>query len=635
MIYRNTVPSQPMNVLSVHKVSKRFGERLLFNDLGFGLQLGQKAGLVAANGAGKSTLLKILMDKEQPDDGEVVFRKDLRVGFLSQEDDLDPSKTVMEEVLRGDSEELKVVRRYSELLEAGGMHPDFEHAMERMHELNAWDFEGRISEILGKLGIQQRTAQIASCSGGQRKRIQLARVLLENPDFLILDEPTNHLDLQMIEWLEDYLFRANLTLLLVTHDRYFLESVCDTILELDRGRIFVHEGNFSAYMEQKADREAQLESTVEKARNLYRRELEWVRKMPQARGTKQKARLQAFDKTKEVAFTNLDKKTMRPSVNTERLGTKIIELHKVAKSYGDKLLLQGFSYNFLRGERAGLVGPNGTGKTTLLKIIGTEVEPDAGKVVVGETVKIGWYKQDGLPEGMAQKKVIDVVRDIAEYIPLKKGQQMTAAQLLEQFLFPRDVHYRYAYTLSGGERKRLYLLTILMSNPNFLILDEPTNDLDIATMTVLEDFLLDFEGCVLVVSHDRYFLDKICQHVFAFEEAGTIKDFPGNYTEYREWRTAQLREKKSEPVVLTETKPSEEPKIDVAKTKLSYKEKLEFEQLDKQIPELEQRREQMNAQLAEGAVAASDQASFFKDLSTLSEEIEGKTMRWLELAERV
>lgn len=606
----------------------------MLNDLGFGLQLGQKAGLVAANGAGKSTLLKILMEKEQPDDGEVVFRKDLKVGFLSQEDDLDPTKTVMEEVLRGDSEELKVVRRYSELLEAGGMHPDFERAMERMHELNAWDFEGRISEILGKLGIQQRTTQIASCSGGQRKRIQLARVLLENPDFLILDEPTNHLDLQMIEWLEDYLFRANLTLLLVTHDRYFLESVCDTILELDRGRIYVHEGNFSAYMEQKADREAQLESTVEKARNLYRRELEWVRRMPQARGTKQKARLQSFDKTKEVAFTNLDKKTMRPSVNSERLGTKIIELHKVAKSYGDKLLIQGFSYNFLRGERAGLVGPNGTGKTTLLKIIGTEVEPDMGKVVVGETVKIGWYKQDGLPEDMTQKKVIDVVRDIAEYIPLKKGQQMTAAQLLEQFLFARDIHYRYAHTLSGGERKRLYLLTILMANPNFLILDEPTNDLDIATMTVLEDFLLDFEGCVLVVSHDRYFLDKICQHVFAFEEGGTIKDFPGNYTEYREWRTAQLREKKSEPAVVIEKQPIETPKESSGKTKLSFKEKHEFEQLDKSIPEMEQKREQMNALLASGGVSGTEQESFFKELSHLSAEIEDKTLRWMELAER-
>ncbi len=624
-----------MNYLSVHKLVKRFGERTLFTDLSFGMHQGQKAGLVAANGTGKSTLLRILLGKEQPDEGEVVFRNGVSIGFLSQEDDLNPLKTVMQEVLQGEADAIRTVREYEHLMQTGNHGPELEKVMARMHELNAWDLDSRIREILGKLGIHNSDASIASCSGGQRKRIQLARVLLQNPDFLILDEPTNHLDLEMIEWLENHLDQSGLTLLMVTHDRYFLETVCDTIFELDDGKIYAHEGNFSMYMQHKAEREEQLASTVDKARNIYRRELEWVRRMPQARGTKQKARLDAFERTRDVAFTKIGKNEMRPMVNTERLGTKTIELHKVSKSFENTPLFKPVSHNFLREERVGLVGKNGSGKTTLLKLIGGELIPDTGKVVVGETVKTGWYKQDGLPEDMAGKKVIDVVRDIAEYIPLKKGQQLTAAQLLEQFLFPRDVHYRYANTLSGGERKRLYLLTVLMANPNFLILDEPTNDLDIATMTVLESFLLEFEGCVLVVSHDRYFLDKVCQHILAFRPSGEIKDFPGNYTQYRQWEQLQLTVKGTLPTQTESTPNPSVRNINEAKEKrkLTYKEKLEFEQLDKEIPLLEANRTEMNRKAAAGEIPGQDTTEFFKNLALLSEDIDTKTMRWLELSE--
>ncbi len=620
-----------MNYLSVHKLKKRFGEKELFHDVNFGIDQGQKAGLVAANGSGKSTLLRILLGKESHDDGDVVFRNGVKVGFLQQDDDLNPEHTILQEVLHGQSPALNTLRKYKLLMETDPAGPAMEEVMNRMHELSAWDYEARISEVLGKLGIHQLSHQVGKCSGGERKRIQLARVILEEPDFLVLDEPTNHLDLDMME---GYLTQANLTLLMVTHDRYFLEAVCDSIIELEDGKVYLHDGNFSRYLEHKAQREEELTATVEKARNLYRRELEWVRRMPKARGTKQKARLKSFEGTKETAFTNLNKQEIRPQVNIERLGSKIVELHNVSKSFGAKQLIEAYTYHFKKGEKAGLVGPNGSGKSTFLRLICGEIEPDKGKVVVGDTVKFGWYRQDGLPESMAEKKVIDVVREVAEYIPLKKGQQLTAAQLLERFLFPRSVHYRYAHTLSGGERKRLYLLTILMTNPNFLILDEPTNDLDIATMTVLEDFLLDFEGCVLVVSHDRYFLDKICEHLFAFRGAGIIKDFPGNYTQYRLWVKEQDKALTQDKPALAKEKQTKTSST-AEKKKLTYKEKLEFEQLDKEIPELEERRDTMNAQVANGEVKPEDAEGFYKELMALGEEIELKTLRWMELADLV
>ncbi|HLP54099.1 MAG TPA: ABC-F family ATP-binding cassette domain-containing protein [Fluviicola sp.] len=624
-----------MNYLSVENLTKSFGDRILFQDLNFGIDLGQKVAIVAKNGSGKTTLLRCLMDLEHYDTGRIVYRNDIRIAFMEQSENLDDNHTILEAVFAHDLPEIQIVKQYNLALKSGNEEAVNE-CFQQLTDLNAWDVEVRVNQILSVLKLDNTDLKIGSLSGGQKKRVALAKVLVAEADFLLLDEPTNHLDLDMIEWLEEYLSKSKSTILMVTHDRYFLEVVCDTILELDDKTIYRYKGNFSYYLEKKAERQEQLESTIEKARNTFRKELDWVRRQPKARGTKQKARLDAFQDVKKVASQRIDDSELEIPVKMERLGTKILELHKIGKSYGNKKILDNFSYNFNRRERLGIVGNNGTGKSTFLNLIQEREPLDSGKVVVGETVVFGYYSQE-LIQVDENKKVIDVIRDIAEFIPLEKGRQLSAAQFLERFLFSRDMHYNYVYKLSGGEKRRLKLMTVLMSNPNFLILDEPTNDLDIFVMSVLEDYLRTFEGCLIVVSHDRYFMDKMVDHVFVFEGNGAIKDIIGNYTEYRKQLVQEKRDKKpeekTEPVKVTQIAQSAAPAVE--KKKLSFKEKQEFEQLEKELETLETQKETYTNVLSNPESSNSDIMEAGTKLSEIVARIDAATERWLELAEYV
>jgi ABC transport system ATP-binding/permease protein len=621
-----------MNYLSVENITKTFGERTIFQDITFGVDQGQKVAIVAKNGAGKTTLLRCLTGLDTIDEGKVIFRNDIRVVFMEQSENLNPEHTILEEVFAHDLPELNAVKEYN----SATLHHDEEAihaAFEKLSELNAWDIEVRVNQILSVLKIDNTDLLIGNLSGGQKKRVALAKVLIAEPDFLILDEPTNHLDLDMIEWLEDYLSKSKSTILMVTHDRYFLEVVCDTILELDNKTLYRYKGNFSYFLEKKAEREEQFEATVEKAKNQFRKELEWMRRQPKARGTKQKARIEAFYDTKKVAHQRLDKDELDIPVKMERLGTKILELHHIGKSFGSKKILTDFSYVFKRQERVGIVGNNGTGKSTFLNMI-LEKEPvDKGKIVVGETVVFGYYNQEQLVVD-EDKKVIDVIRDVAEFIPLEKGRQMSAAQFLEKFLFPRDMHYNFVHKLSGGEKRRLKLMTVLMKNPNFLILDEPTNDLDIFVMGVLEEYLRAFEGCLIVVSHDRYFMDKMVDHLFVFEGEGSVKDIIGNYSEYRAKQKKQLSEERlEEKNAKTEQETVqiiEEPK---EKKKLSYKEQKEYESLEAEIEALEQKKEALTLILSSPDSSNDEIMKAGEDLSKIVTELDEKTNRWLELSE--
>lgn len=620
-----------MNYLSVENLTKSFGERVLFENLTFGIDQGQKVAIVAKNGSGKTTLLRCLLGQESFDDGRIVFRKDIRVAFMEQTELLQSSNTILEEVFSHDLPELAAVKAYNiaMLAEDDQMIQD---AFGQITDLNAWDVEVRVNQILSVLKLNDTSQLISTLSGGQKKRVALAKVLVAEPDFLVLDEPTNHLDLDMIEWLEDYLLKSSATILMVTHDRYFLEVVCDTIFELEDKTLYRYKGNFTWFLEKKAEREEQRESTVMKAKNQFRKELEWMRRQPKARGTKQKARIEAFHDTKKVASQRLDEDELEIPVKMERLGTKILELHKVGKAFGDKKIINDCTYTFKRQERLGIVGNNGTGKTTFLNMLLGKEEVDKGKIVSGETVVFGYYDQL-LPDWKADKKVIDIIRDIAEFIPLEKGRQMSAAQFLEKFLFPRDMHYNFVNKLSGGEKRRLKLMTVLMSNPNFLILDEPTNDLDIFVMSVLEDYLRSFQGCLIVVSHDRYFMDKMVDHLFVFVGEGEIKDILGNYTVYRKTMQEAGREVKRE-----EMKPKEEVKVATPvtdKRKLSFKEKSEFENLEKDLARLEEEK----LALTEGLSSPNATSEFLiqtgERLAIVVEELEEKTDRWLELSEYV
>ncbi|SFT47276.1 ATP-binding cassette, subfamily F, uup [Lishizhenia tianjinensis] len=628
-----------MNFLSVENLTKTFGDRLIFEDLTFGIEQGQKAAIVAKNGKGKSTLLKCLLGSEPFDDGRVVFRKDIRVAYLEQAENLDESHTIIEEVFKHDLPKLKVVKEYNKAMKEND-EKRIEELFVEISELNAWDTEVKVQQILSKLKLDNVELPISVLSGGQKKRVALAKVLIAEPDFLILDEPTNHLDLDMIEWLEEYLGTSKSTILMVTHDRYFLEVVCDTILELEDHTIYKYKGNFSYYLEKKAEREEQFETTVTKARSKMRTELEWMRRQPKARGTKQKARIDSFHDLKKVAKQNINKEELELGVKMERLGTKILELHKIGKSFGDKKIIEDLTYTFKRNERLGIVGNNGTGKSTFLNMIMGRESLDKGKIVIGETVVFGYYSQENIQvdENM---KVIDVIRDIAEYIPLEKGRQMSAAQFLEKFLFPRDMHYNYVYKLSGGEKRRLKLMTVLMANPNFLILDEPTNDLDIFVLNVLEDYLRTFQGALIIVSHDRYFMDKMVDHLFVFEGEGQIKDIIGNYTAYREHlkeadkqeKEENRQRKKEEQSVAAKVEVVEQPKPVVEKRKLSYKEKTEFEALDGEIMELEEEKEKLTAVLSNPDVSSDELNEASKRLGEVVAEIEQKSDRWMELAE--
>ncbi len=622
-----------MNYLSVENLTKSFGDRMIFSELTFGIDAGQKVAIVAKNGSGKTTLLRCLMNMEPYDSGRVVYRNDIRVAFMQQSENLNEEHTVFEAVFSHDLPELQAIKKYNQAVKLGNDELVSE-AFQELTELNAWDIEVKVNQILSVLKLDDTEAKIGSLSGGQKKRVALAQVLISEADFLILDEPTNHLDLDMIEWLEEFLSKAKSTLLMVTHDRYFLEVVCDTIFEMEDQTIYKYKGNFSYYLEKKAERQEQLQSTIEKAKNTFKKELEWIRRQPKARGTKQKARIEAFKDVKSVASQRIDEDEIDIPVKMERLGSKIVELHKIYKAYSEKVILDNFSYNFQRKERLGVVGNNGTGKSTFLNVI-QEIEPvDRGKVVIGDTVVFGYYSQE-LIKVDENKKVIDVIRDIAEFIPLEKGRQLSAAQFLEKFLFDRKMHHNYVYKLSGGEKRRLKLMTVLMANPNFLILDEPTNDLDIFVMGVLEDYLKNFEGCLIVVSHDRYFMDKMVDHLFVFEGQGVIKDIVGNYTEYRKNLIEKARNEKTTDQKLekkVEIKETTAPK-EVNKKKLSFKEKLEYEALEGQIETLENRKNELTEKLADSTLSGEQLVTVGNELAKVVQELEEKTDRWLELSE--
>ena len=624
------------NMLSVEGLTKTYGERQLFADLTFGVQEGERVALVARNGSGKSTLLRAICGQEPADSGRVVFSSGVRHGHLRQELELNPETSILDTLYIGDSPAVLAMRNYESALSQGLEGDELQRAYDAMDAHEGWNFEARAREILGKLNLHNLDRRIGSLSGGEKRRVALAQVLLEAPDFLVLDEPTNHLDLDMIAWLEARLASMGTTLLMVTHDRYFLENVCDRILELDGMTLHSYQGNFSYFLEKRAERRANAQAVQERAQSHMKRELEWVRATPSARTTKSKSRLDRFKDIKAEAAKRIQEDPMHITVIPERLGSKIVELHKVKRAFDERVLFQGLTHHFKRGERIGLVGQNGTGKSSLLQLILGIAEPDAGKVVVGETVVFGHYAQEG-GHFNEDWKVIDAVRDIADWIPLKGGAKLTAAQLLERFLFPHAMHHQFIRLLSGGERKRLHLLRILMRNPNFLVLDEPTNDLDIFTLSVLEEFLMDFSGCLVVVSHDRYFMDKLVDHVWVLGEDGqtSVRDYPGNYSQYRAMRSVEAKRAHAAQAASKRDVPAPEAveiKGDYS-ARLSYKERLEFETLEKDLPKLEARRDELQSALLAEADHQKMQ-SLGEELGQLSEQIDLAEMRWLELSER-
>ena len=624
------------NMLSVEGLTKTYGERQLFHDLTFGVQEGQRVALVARNGSGKSTLLQIICGHEPADSGRVVFSSGIRYGHLRQELELNPEASVLDTLYIGDSPPVLAMREYEAALHDGLEGEDLQKAYDAMDAHGGWNFEARAKEILGKLKLTNLNQRIGSLSGGEKRRVALAQVLLEEPDFLVLDEPTNHLDLDMISWLEARLASMKTTLLMVTHDRYFLENVCDRILELEDLTLHSYRGNFRYFLEKRAERRANAQAVQDRAQSHMKRELEWVRATPSARTTKSKSRLDRFRDIKAEAAKRLREDPLHITVVPARLGNKIVELHKIKRAYDNRILFEGFTHHFKKGERIGLVGKNGSGKSTLLQVILGQAEPDAGKAVVGETVVFGHYAQEG---GSFNEdwKVIDAVRDIAEWIPLKGGSKLTAAQLLERFLFPHTMHHQFVHLLSGGEKKRLHLLRILMRNPNFLVLDEPTNDLDIFTLAVLEEFLMDFSGCLLVVSHDRYFMDKLVDHIWVLGEdiENTIRDYPGNYSQYRAARKVEVEQINARQSVSESISPAPTSlgiKGDYSE-RLSYKERLEFDTLEKDLPQLEARRDELQTEM----LAESDHGkmkALGEALGELTEKIDAAELRWLELSER-
>jgi ATP-binding cassette subfamily F protein uup len=621
-----------VNYLQVDQLTKTYGERILFREISFGLQQGQKTALVAKNGAGKSTLLRILTGREVADSGTVVFRNGLSVAYLDQHPPFEPELTIQETVFAWKDPRMEAIRKYEFLLETNGDPDELQRVIREVDDLKAWDMEAKVKEILGRLDIHQLDQKMGTLSGGQRKRVSLAALLIREPDLLILDEPTNHLDIDMIEWLEGWLRQSNLTLLMVTHDRYFLDNVCNDVLELDRESIQRFKGNYAYYLEKKEAMREAFNSEVEKARNTYSRELEWMRRMPKARGTKSKARIDQFYDIKDKAHQRLKEDQVQLSVKMNRLGGKILELVKVSKGYGDRTLIEPFTYTFKKGEKIGIVGKNGCGKSTLLKMITGELATDSGKITTGETVIFGYYSQDGMKMS-DEKRVIEVVKDVADVIPLADGRNLTASQLLQLFLFPPQMQYTPVGKLSGGEKRRLYLLTVLMKNPNFLILDEPTNDLDIQTLNILQDFLESFGGCVLIVSHDRYFMDILADHLFVFEGNGVIRDYNGNYTDYRLELTEKEKQKQSQP----DAKVSAPVEVQVKKDKVkpSFKETHEYEQLEKEIPKLEARIEELANEMNSGISDHLRLGEISQEIKKLTDSLDEKSLRWLELAEKM
>ncbi len=621
-----------MNYLSVENISKSYGEHVLFEKLSFGINEGQKIGFVAKNGTGKTSILNIISGMDSPDTGKVVTRKNLKVSYLSQDPVLNPNLTVEEVINTSDNYILKIIATYEKALLNPEDTETFQAAFDAMEAHQAWDFETVYKQILSKLKLDDLNKKVATMSGGQKKRLALANALLNQPDLLILDEPTNHLDLEMIEWLESFFAKEKITLFMVTHDRYFLERVCNEIVELDEGVFYSYKGNYSYYLEKREARVENFASETTKAKQLYKKELNWMRRQPKARTTKSKSRIDDFHEIKSRANQRRNDHVVQLELNMERLGTKVVELHSISKSFENHKLFDKFEYNFLRGERLGIIGKNGTGKSTLLNMITGSVIPDAGKVVIGDTVKFGYYTQKGINIKKGQK-VIDVVREYGDYIPLKKGRQISAQQLLERFLFDRKKQYDFVEKLSGGERKRLYLCTILIRNPNFLILDEPTNDLDIVTLNVLENFLLDFPGCLLVVSHDRYFMDKVVDHLFVFRGDCVIDDFPGNYSDFRIYEDSKPVEKKVISGENTTTKSNWKSKEN--KSKLSYKEQKEHAKLEREIAKLEREKETLEKKFTTENWESEKINNQSKILQELIQSIESKTERWFELSDKL
>ena len=618
-----------MNYLNAENISKSYGELNLFEDLSFSIHKDQKIAFVAKNGTGKTSILNILSGKDAPDTGQIIYRKGLRTTFLSQEPVLDQTLTIEETIFNSDNPILKVINTYHAALENPEDSNLYQTAFDDMERYQAWDFETQYTQILFKLKLENLSQKVSELSGGQQKRLALANTLLSKPDLLILDEPTNHLDLEMIEWLESFFAKENITLFMVTHDRYFLERVCSEIIELDEGCIYNYKGNYSYYLEKKEERIEREAIETNKSKQLFKKELGWMRRQPKARTTKSKSRIDDFYEIKERASKRRNDHEVQLEINMERLGSKILEIYKVSKAFEEKVILDKFEYVFQRGERIGIIGKNGTGKSTFLNMITGGLKPDSGKIIQGETIKFGYYTQDGI-KAKPMQKVIDVVREFGEYIPLMKGKQISAQQLLERFLFSRKKQYDFVEKLSGGERKRLYLCTVLIQNPNFLILDEPTNDLDIVTLNVLENFLLDFPGCLLVVSHDRYFMDKIVDHLFVFRGEGMVEDFPGNYSDFRTYEDSTPVA--AEPKKITASKVSTESQ---SEAKLSFNEQKELKNLESKLKSLEFDKKESEAKFLVPEIDMDTIGALSDELKILNDVIEEKELRWLELNEKL
>lgn len=620
-----------VSYLQIDGLNKRFGDLVLLEDISLGISQGDKLGLIAPNGAGKTTLLNIIAGEEDYESGSVVFRNDLRVGYLEQSPSYPDDLTVLQACFHSQNDTLRLIEAYEKALSENDTAalPDL---LSQMDNEKAWDYERKAKQILSQLNIIDFTQQIKHLSGGQLKRVALANVLITEPDLLILDEPTNHLDMEMVEWLEEYLSRSTISLLMVTHDRYFLDRVCNSILEIDNRKVYKYTGNYSYYLEKREERLSAMNMEVDRASNLLRKELEWMRRQPKARGTKAKSRIDAFYDLEKKASQKQTQKQVSLNMQASYVGNKIFEAVNVSKSFDGKIcIVEDFNYTFARYEKLGITGSNGTGKSTFIKMLLGEIEPDSGYFDVGETVSFGYYSQEGLLFD-EQKKVIDIVQDIAEYVTLGDGNSLSVSQFLNHFLFPPEKQHSYVYKLSGGEKRRLYLCTVLMRSPNFLILDEPTNDLDIVTLNVLEDYLQAFKGCAIVISHDRYFMDKVIDHLWVFHGGGDIKDFPGNYSQYRLWKDVQKKEEVKE-VKEVASKDARIKNDNQEKRKLTFKEKREFESLEQEIADMEEEQSKLEQDLNSGTLSPDELMDKSTRISVLIHEIEEKTMRWIELSE--